>query len=134
MTHLLQRMTQLLDTCPEPKAYPTCKSIVVTDESSVALGKPSVKTDESSGAADDSSVAINDLSIGTSFWFNPSLICYVICSQQVSYLLQQMTYLLGMKIGLIAAVQCEYQLKKKKMMNNQKKMVTNKKKKNDEEE
>ncbi|KAG5581475.1 hypothetical protein H5410_052102 [Solanum commersonii] len=30
-------MTHFLDTCPEPEAYPTCKSIVVIDESSVAI-------------------------------------------------------------------------------------------------
>ncbi|KAG5612052.1 hypothetical protein H5410_023333 [Solanum commersonii] len=97
ITHLLQHMTHLLDTCPEPEAYPTCKSIFVTDESSVAIvwlgtvtciqrlawyynmyptSKPFVATVESSGVADDSSVAINDLSIRTSFWFNPNLTWY----------------------------------------------------------
>ncbi|KAG5571895.1 hypothetical protein H5410_061661 [Solanum commersonii] len=59
MIHLLQLMIHLLDTCPELEVYPTCKSYVATNESS--------------GAADDSSVAINDLSIWTSFWFNPNL-------------------------------------------------------------
>ncbi|KAG5611999.1 hypothetical protein H5410_023280 [Solanum commersonii] len=192
MTHLLQRMTHLLDTCPESEAYPTCKSIVVTEESFVALDelagatddsyivindssigtslcffpnlawyynmyptcKSSVTTNESSSAADDSSVAINDLSIGTSFWFNPSLTWY--CNMyptgklsiaaddlpirvQIINLLTKITYDvmpndIGMKIGLIVAVQCEYQLKKKKMMNNQKKMVMNKKKKNDDDD
>ncbi|KAH0656532.1 hypothetical protein KY285_031414 [Solanum tuberosum] len=66
-------MIHLLDTCPELEAYPTCKSIVVTDESVVAKAKPYVATDESSDAADDSSVAINDLSVERSFWFSPSL-------------------------------------------------------------
>ncbi|KAG5596068.1 hypothetical protein H5410_037300 [Solanum commersonii] len=36
MIHLLQLMIHLLDTCPEPEVYPTCKSIVVTDGSFVA--------------------------------------------------------------------------------------------------
>ncbi|KAG5591561.1 hypothetical protein H5410_042075 [Solanum commersonii] len=66
-------MTHFLDTCPEPEAYPTCKSIVVIDESYVATGKPFVATNESSGAADDLSIAINDVSVRTRFWFYPSL-------------------------------------------------------------
>ncbi|KAG5598198.1 hypothetical protein H5410_029568 [Solanum commersonii] len=67
-------MTHLLDTCPELEAYPTCKSIVVIDESSVATGKPFVATNESSGAADDLSIAINNVSVGTRFWFYLSLV------------------------------------------------------------
>ncbi|KAG5592706.1 hypothetical protein H5410_043220 [Solanum commersonii] len=41
-----------------------------------STGKPSVATDESSGTTDDASVAINDLSVGRSFWFSPSLTWY----------------------------------------------------------
>ncbi|KAG5629966.1 hypothetical protein H5410_001683 [Solanum commersonii] len=69
MTHLLQLVTHLLDTCPKLKAYLTCKSIVVTNESSVATGKPYVAACESFGASDDSSV-------GTNFWFCPNLVWY----------------------------------------------------------
>ncbi|KAG5601711.1 hypothetical protein H5410_033081 [Solanum commersonii] len=76
MIHLLQLMIHLLDTCPEPEVYPTCKSIVVIDESFVVTGKPSIATDESSGAADDTSIVINDLSVGRSFWFSPRLTWY----------------------------------------------------------
>uniref|UniRef100_M0ZKR3 Uncharacterized protein n=1 Tax=Solanum tuberosum TaxID=4113 RepID=M0ZKR3_SOLTU len=76
MIHLLQLMIHLLDTCPEPESYPTCKSIVVTDKSFVATGKPYVPTNESSGAADGASIAINDLFVGRSFWFSPSLTWY----------------------------------------------------------
>jgi len=53
MTHLLQLMTHLLDTCPEPEVYPTCMSIIVTDESYVATC--------------NSFLAIKDLLVGTSF-------------------------------------------------------------------
>uniref|UniRef100_M1DS23 Uncharacterized protein n=1 Tax=Solanum tuberosum TaxID=4113 RepID=M1DS23_SOLTU len=82
MTNLLQLVAHLLDTSPKLQAYPTCKSIVITNESSVTTGKPYVVADELFGASDDSSVAINGSSVGTNFWFCPNLVCTVICIER----------------------------------------------------
>jgi len=62
MTHLLQLVTHLLDTCPKSEVYPTCKSIVMTDESFIATS--------------NSYVVIYNLHIWSNFWFCPNLAWY----------------------------------------------------------